>query len=439
MRILLINSPFSKGYYRLGSSMPPLGLAYIAAVLRQGKHSVKMVDMGVSTERLPSRFHDFDLVGISSDTPRHNASIRIAQRVKEQKVPVVIGGPHVTFMDEEALRSGAVDYVVRGEGEYVMLNLVEHLSSGGNVKDVAGISYLKNGDVIRNPDPPLIADLDTLPLPARELLPMRYYSVELSGRRATSIITSRGCPFNCSFCSSSELFGRKWRMREPEAIVDEVKEVKKRYNITAILFMDDNFTLDPDRTIRICELMNHHDLNIKWWCFSRVDTIVRHEEMVQSMADAGAQEVFIGVESPNQEVLDGYKKGITPDMSYRAIHILRKYGIRSMASFIIGNLHETKEMIKETIKFAKKLSPNKAQFSILTPYPGTRLFNDVKSNLLTHNWDFYDGIHAVIKTTLTKPKDLEKLLKEAYLSFYLRPIQLFLNRMLLLRDLPKTR
>jgi len=426
MRILLINSPFSRGYY---SSMPPLGLAYIASVLRQGGHLVKMVDMNVSAERLPSRFDNFDLVGISSDTPRHNISIQIAKKAKEQKTPVIMGGPHVTFMDEESLKSGAVDYVVRGEGEYSMLNLVEHLSSGDDVKDVAGISYLKSGDVVRNPNHQLIADLDILPLPARELLPMNKYTVKLGGWRATSVITSRGCPFNCSFCSSSELFGLRWRAREPEAIVDEVEQIKEQYNIDAILFMDDNFTLNPNRTIRICELMNHRNLNIRWWFFSRVDTIVNREDMVQSMADAGALTAFVGVESPNQDVLNGYKKGITADISYRAIQILRKYKIRSVAGFIIGGLNETREMIKDTIKFAIKLNPDIAQFSILTPYPGTRLFNDVKSELLTRNWDLYDGLHALIKITRTKPKDLEKLLKEAYLRFYLRLTRFLSNPM----------
>ena len=399
MRILLINSPFSRGYY---SSMPPLGLAYIASVLRQGGHSVKIVDMNVSAERLPSRFDNFDLVGISSDTPRHNISIQIAKKAKEQKTPVIMGGPHVTFMDEESLKSGAVDYVVRGEGEYSMLNLVEHLSSGDDVKDVAGISYLKSGDVVRNPNHQLIADLDILPLPARELLPMNKYTVKLGGWRATSVITSRGCPFNCSFCSSSELFGLRWRAREPEAIVDEVEQIKEQYNIDAILFMDDNFTLNPNRTIRICELMNHRNLNIRWWFFSRVDTIVNREDMVQSMADAGALTAFVGVESPNQDVLNDYKKGITADISYRAIQILRKYKIRSVAGFIIGGLNETREMIKDTIKFAIKWNPDIAQFSILTPYPGTRLFESVKGNLLTHNWAFHNVLHEYPKFPLRR-------------------------------------
>lgn len=425
MRILLINAPFLRGYYGLGSSMPPLGLAYVAAVLRKSGHKVNMVDMNASPRGLPSRFDDFDLVGISSDTPRHNVSIQIAKRAKGQKVKVVMGGPHVTFMDEETLKSGAVDYVVRGEGEESMLNLVERLSSGGDVEDVAGISYLKDGEIARNPNQPLIADLDTIPMPARSLLPMGRYSIKLSGSKATSIITSRGCPFNCSFCSSSELFGLRWRAREPEAIVDEVEEIKKRYNINAIYFMDDNFTLNPKRTIRTCELMNRRNLNIKWWCLSRVDTIVKREEMVQSMADAGAQIVFVGVESPNQEVLDSYKKGITADIAYRAIRILRKYKIRSMAGFIIGNLNETKEMIKRTIKFAKNLNPDIAQFSILTPYPGTLLFENVKDKLLTRNWNLYDGLHALIKTTQTKSKELEELMKRAHFEFYWRPTKLF--------------
>lgn len=172
------------------------------------------------------------------------------------------------------------------------------------------------------------------------------------------------------------------------------------------------------RTIRICELIMKKNLNISWWCFSRVNTIVEREDMIKAMTDSGCMMVFIGVESPNQAVLDSYNKNITPDLSVQAIRMLHKYNIKAMASFIIGELNETEDMIYETINFSKKIHPEVAQFTILTPYPGTRLFNKVKDLIVTQDWSLYDGLHAVIKTFNFQPKELENLLKKAYFSFY---------------------
>ncbi len=418
MRILLINPPYFAGYQKLTLDLPPLGLAYIASLLRQSGHDVRIADMTLGLNELPSRFDDFDLVGISSDTPRHNQAIQLAERVKLYDRPVIMGGPHVSFLPEESLKTGFVDYVVKGEGEYIIKELVDYLAEGADVKDVPGISYVIDGEIIHNTNQPGLIDVNHLPLPARDLLKMDSYNALLGNTKGTSIIGSRGCPFNCSFCASSQLFGLKWRPREPEDIVDEIEEVKKRYGINGFFFMDDNHTLQPDRTIRICELIMKKKLNISWWCFSRVNTIVEREDMMQAMADSGCMMVFIGVESPNQAVLDSYNKNITPDLSVQAIKMLHKYNIKAMASFIIGELNETEDMIYETINFSKKIHPEVAQFSILTPYPGTRLFNKVKDLIVTQDWSLYDGLHAVIKTSNLQPKELENLLKKAYFSFY---------------------
>lgn len=424
MRILLISTPFLGGYKELTLDMPSLGPAYIASVLRKYKHEVIIIDMNVDYYHLPSKFDDFDLVGLSSDTPRHNLAMQLAKKIKQYNVPIVIGGPHVSFMIEETLKTGLIDYIIRGEGEYSMLSLVQHLAHKADISDVPGISYLKDGQVVHNQNQPIISEVDDLPFPARDLLPMEKYSSQLEKRKATSVIGSRGCPFNCSFCASSELFGLRWRAREPEAIVDEIQEIKKRHDIHAIFFIDDNFTLDPDRTIKICELIKRRDLDIKWWCFSRVDTIVKREDMVQAMAEAGAKMTFLGVETPNPEILENYHKKIDADMSIKAISILQKYKIKTMASFIIGELHENKEMIKNTIQFACKLQPKVAQFSILTPYPGTQLYQQVIDRILTKNWNLYDGLHSVMKTYHIDPEEIEKLLRKAYKSFYLQPKKL---------------
>ncbi|MFO8031579.1 MAG: radical SAM protein [Desulfohalobiaceae bacterium] len=256
---------------------------------------------------------------------------------------------------------------------------------------------------------------------------MQEYKTHLGQKRATSIISSRGCPFNCSFCASSQLFGLKWRPRSPESVVEEVQEVQKRYQVANTLFMDDNFALDPKRTIKICELMQKKGLDLNWLCTSRVNTIVENEDMVQSMSDAGARMVFLGIESTDPEVLKNYNKGISPDLAVQALKLLNKYKIKTMASFIIGNTKENKKMIKNTIKFASKLKPELAQFSILTPYPGTQLFHKVKDRIITWNWSLYDGLHATIRTDQVKPEKLEQLLKWAYVSFYLHPRKILAN------------
>lgn len=424
MDVLLIHPPFLEGYSKARIDLPPMGVAYLASALRRDGHTVRIADLNVDSQALVSRAGEFDLVGISGDTPRHGMALDIAARVREQGVPVAMGGPHVSFRVEENLRSGPVDYVIRGEGEESFCSLVRDLAEGGDGVGVPGISCRANGEVVHNPKTDFL-DVDSIPLPARDLLPMSSYRVNVGDRLATTVIASRGCPFNCSFCSSSELFGLRWRPREPEAVVDEVEFLHRSYGYRGVLFMDDNFTLDPDRTIRICELMAKRDMDVSWWCFSRMTTVNQREDMVQSMAEAGARQVFMGVESPHKEVLEHYGKKATSDDAEKAVRILRKYGLRIYGSLIIGDPQENRAMIRETIRYAKALKPDLAQFAILTPYPGTRLYQELSSRLLDRDWSYYDGLHAVIRYDHLSPEEVEKFLKKAYLSFYLRPKQLY--------------
>lgn len=421
MRILLINTPFHSAYKKFTQEFPPLGIAYIAGMLRKSGHDVHLLDLNASDTGEDPGFRRFDLIGISADTPRHDKALALAAQAREHQVPVALGGPHVSFLPEESLKSGYVDYVVRGEGEYPMLYLAEFLAGERSLEDVPAVSYLLEGEAVHNPDQCIAKDIDSLPFPARDLLPMDKYRTHLNKKRATSMISSRGCPFNCSFCASSQLFGARWRAREPEAIVDEIEHVQQRYQVSNILFVDDNFTLDPQRTVRISELICKKDLNIQWLCFSRVNTIVENEDMVQGMAESGVRMMFLGVESPDPRVLESYNKKITAETSFRALEILKKYSIDALASFIIGNLNEDSRMIKNTIRFANKLNPKTAQFSILTPYPGTRLYNEVKDRILTFDWSRYDGMHATIKPDRVRAEELERLIKKAYVSFYLHP------------------
>lgn len=431
MKILLINPPSRGIYYRLGLTFPPLGLGYLAAVLRRRGHQVDILDLNVERTIAQSLdkfdWRDWDLVGISGDTSRHPVLLTIARLAKAAGKIVVAGGYHVTFLGEDALREGAVDYVVRGEGEVPFGQLVECLEAKGDVSQVPGISFIRDGRVVCTPDPPPIIDLDSIPWPAREALPMKKYRrAKLNGRLITTMVTSRGCPHGCTFCSSSRFAGRRWRARSVAGMVDEMEHIVSTYDYGALAFMDDNFTLSPRRVLAVCEEIIRRGLDIYWWCFSRVDVLVKKEAMIEKMAQAGARMVFLGIESVSQAVLDSYRKGITADMARRAVELLKKYGIRVWASFIIGDLADTKETIRETVKYACSLEPDIAEFSILTPFPGTQLFEEARKRglIATYDWSRFDGAHATMETPHLTRRQIAREAIRAYLRFYLRPSRL---------------
>ncbi|MBC7320453.1 cobalamin B12-binding domain-containing protein [bacterium] len=425
MKILLVNPPMASYYHRLGLKYPPLGVGYIAGILQREGYKVKVVDLNVETIKISSiPYQDFDVVGISTDTTRYPLAINIAKYAKAKGCKVIIGGPHTTFLDREALETGCIDYVVRGEGEYIILDLIRALEGKKDIRDVKGVSYVKEGEFIRNPNAELIKDLDALPFPARNLLPMNRYTAKLEGTYATSLVTSRGCPFNCSFCSASAFSGIEWRSRSVKNILEELNILYKKYGFKAIAFFDDNFTLNPNRVTELCEEILKLGWKFKWWAFSRVEGILNNPKMVELMAKAGNYMVFIGFESANQDVLDSFKKKLVVEKAREAINILRKNKIKVMGSFIIGAMEETKEMIQKTIDYAKRLDPDIAQFSILTPYPGTALFEEVKSRLINKNWLLYDGGHNVFRLEHLTPKEVRWLIAKAYISFYSRPKRL---------------
>jgi anaerobic magnesium-protoporphyrin IX monomethyl ester cyclase len=428
MKVLLVNPPMGFSYYSLGMRRPPLGLAYLASVLRD-HHQVRIIDFNVERQDWNNYpYSEFDIVGISVDTARYLLSLRIAKLAKNQGAIVVMGGLHVSFLDKDALEGGVVDYVVRNEGEYSFLSLVKFLSKEIPFEEVRGVSYSTDGDFSRTPDAPFIHDLDSLPFPARELLPLKLYREKRNGRLVTTLITSRGCPFNCGFCSSSQFFGVRWRARSVENIFEEMALLHKEYHYRALQFVDDNFTLNPGRAIKLSEKIIGQGWDLIWGAWSRVDTIVNNPGMVRMMAKAGLKWTFVGFESGSQNVLNGYgKKALIQDAA-KAMEILKENDVRVTGSFILGALNETKDMMRETITFAKWLNPRTAQFSILTPYPGTKLYERTRNRLLTKNWEMYTGIHPTIKLDHVSPKELRGLLIMAYFSFYGRLGKIVENR-----------
>jgi len=427
MRILLVSPPAGISYASIGISRPPLGLAYIAAVARND-HDVRIVDFNVEQKNWKNYpYGAFDVVGISVDTSRYHVSLKIAERAKLQGATVVMGGPHVSFMDAQALGNGAVDYVVRNEGEYSFLSLVDYLSGRRPFGEVHGVSRSVNGTCTRTPDAPFIQDLDSMPFPARDLLPLGRYREKMNGRPTTTLVTSRGCPFNCHFCSSSQFFGVRWRARSTENVLEEMELLYRAHQYRALSFVEDNFTFSPARAVAISEKIIAKGWDLKWGAWSRVDTIVKHPDMVRTMAKAGFSWTFVGFESGSQEVLDEYGKKAVVEDALRAMKILKQNGVGVTGSFILGAPAETKSMMKETVRFAKALNPRRVQFTILTPFPGTKLYEAMRNRLLTKDWRRYTGTHPTIRLDHLSSSEMQRQLVAAYFSFYARVKQAFSN------------
>jgi len=295
-----------------------------------------------------------------------------------------------------------------------------------------GITYREKDHIRSSLARPFISNLDSLPFPAFHLLPItKYRPHPPHGRQLPSIpiVTSRGCPYRCIYCSKS-VFGGKYRASSPTYIADEIEYLMDKFNVREITFYDDVFTLNKKRVIAICEELERRRIEIPWTCETRVNLV--NEELVEKMKKAGCYMIAYGVESGTQEILDNLKKDITLEQATRAFELTHKIGIQTIAYFMIGSPGETAETIEETIKFAKKLDPDFVQFSITTPFPGTELCDlAVKEGMASKDWDdyIYAGLRlsnypAFVTSTLNK-EDLKKWDIRAYRSFYLRFHYLF--------------
>lgn len=420
MNVLLVNPPSISVYATFGLSLPPLGLLYVAASLERAGHRVVVRDLAaLGGEVTDADFRGADVVGISSDTTRIGRAMGLARRAARFGRPVVMGGPHPQFMPGEILTSGRVAAIVRGEGELVMPDLLHALESSGERAEVRGIIYRDGSRIVSTPDAEPV-DVEALPLPARHLVDLHRYGASMAGRPITPVVTSRGCPGACHFCSSSGFFGRGWRSRSPDAVLAELDEIHNRYGFRAVAFMDDNFTLAPERVERIADGILARGYDLKWWNFSRVDTIVRNPGMVAKMAAAGSTTVYLGIESGSDDTLNSLGKNTRSADVVRAVEILRQNNIESYGSYIIGNLNETAADVERTIDLAVALDTNIAQFSILTPYPGTALYEQIKGRIFCKRWKFYDGLHLVFRHPRINRHHLQCLLIKAFVRFYRR-------------------
>lgn len=431
MKVLFVNPPQTASKYKfMGVIAPPLGIAYMAGVLQENNIDVEILDASaedmdfkdVEKELLKRKP---DLVALTALTPTIGRALETAQVVKETLPDsiVVMGGYHPTFNFIETLEDENVDIVIRGEGEYIMLNLVQALENQSSLHDVKGIVFEdKNSkEIVVNPEAPLIQDLDELPFPALNLLPMKKYRLLDMDTHMTTMITTRGCPMQCSFCSSAAMHGKKIRERSVENIVDEIEYLNTNYDIDTIAFMDDTFTLKKRKVMAICDEILKRNIEIMWGCTSRVDTL--DEKLLKKMKEAGCITIFIGVESADQQQLDNMCKNTTIAKIENAFKIAHKLKIRTIASVALGMPGDTKEIMNKTVKFVHKLKPNYTIYSLATPYPGTRFYKEAfeKNLIKIKDWSKYTLITPILETIDCSLNDMRKIQAKAFMKFYLRP------------------
>ncbi len=413
MRVLLVAPPF---YRLLGSHYNGLhlGIAYIAAVLKEHGHFVKIynADYGGSAEyanqrqlfehypsykailndtahpiwgEIKENISDFapDLIGITMLTANYRAAKIVAKVVKSlnDDVKVVVGGTHPTLDPEGTLTGGEFDYAVRGEGEFTLLELADNREKEG----IKGLSFKRGNRIIHNESRPFIKDLDTLPYPCRDSFLNDTEYLDFG-----QLITGRGCPFSCAYCASQQLWGRTVRFRSVSNVIRELEYLRTNYNPPVIHFADDTFTLNKQRAKEICQQIVNRRLDIKWVCDTRADCL--DKELVALMKKAGCIRVKIGAESGSDRILRAMCKGVTTEQIRQAVGLIKEAGLPLTVYLMIGYPQETNEDLQQTIDFARELAADYYSLSVLAPYYGTEVWNNLEKSgkrMDKEHWEYF--------------------------------------------------
>jgi len=439
MRVCLINPPrIQPKVWGKPNVVPPIGLAYVAGVLEKD-HDVCIIDaptegrmnlqevngttyrVGLSNEEIAGRVERWSADVVVIEIPFSGwakAAFEVASAVKgvDDSIVTVLEGLHPSARPEDCLANSDVDFVVIGEPENTVFELVDALEKDArDFKGIRGIGFVKEGVPVFTSPRPLIEDLDSLPFPARHLLPMaQYFAVvkenPLRGEVSkpwTLVVTSRGCPYDCVFCTHHVVWGRKWRGRSPENVVDELEKVIVAYGVKQIDFLDDNMTLDRERMEKICDLIVERGLRFEWFTPNGVRADTLDEKLLRKMKRSGCKKIRVAPESGVQRVVDEIiGKNLDLKSVERAVVLCKKVGIKVGCFFVIGLIGETKEDIKETINFAYKLRQLGAEsfiFSIATPVYGTRLYEEAKRGGFLREC-FSDDALAAVEPLIETPE-----------------------------------
>lgn len=437
MKTILLIRPDLPKDYPMGKLPPflPLGLGFLAGVLKRAGYHIEIIDNYLYCKKPDELIEDVrsikpDLIGISVTIATTSTAANIVSALEEENIPVVIGGPQVTVDPPGTLKRLNAEIGVVGEGENTILELCQILSETGSLsfvhlKEVNGLVLKdnKNGEYYLTPNRQFMKELDKLPFVPLTLFPYQKYqqtTPELKASPLGWMSTSRGCPWNCSFCSNILVWGRHYRYMGPKRVVDEMEYLANDFGVRAINFREDNFTVNRKRVLEACSLIKERNLQIEWMCESRVDIV--DEELLNSMKEAGCSTIYFGVESGTQRVLDILRKDITLEETVRALDLCKKIGIRTQAAIMLGLPQQTLKENYESVDFIRKLDPDIVNFNVFTGFPGTDLYDYiVQHDLIYKKWE---EIILPNSEVLTWPEKL-KLKQKVELLYNISPRVLF--------------
>ena len=453
MHVLIINPPWpGKGFgtrsqnriikHRSDKFLQyPIFLAYSASQLKAAGHNVSYIDsviqdLNMEQTLLKAKEAEPEVIFMETTTPSIEADYESLMALKDATgAKIMVGGPHATYFNKTVLEEcQAIDVVIRHEFDTKIAGVVSNLD---NLKRVNGITYRDDGKIVDNGDGEMCEDLDSIPFPDRDTIPWQWYLEAWYSRKPfMNMMTSRGCPYHCSFCLwPQSMYGHKQRFRSLDNVLSEIHYLIERYGLREINIDDGTFTTKKHRVIEFCQRIRKDQLRLIWTCNGRVDNL--DDEMLREMKLAGCKMIRLGVESGSQKVLEKIKKGLTLGQIEEGFRLVKKHGIQALGGFMFGFPFDTRETIEETIKFAKKISPDQAQFSINMCYPGTSLYEYARDNdlLLAKSFKEYDMTYGpVVKTIDMERGDLDLILARAYREFYFRP-KFILQTILHMKDI----
>ncbi len=415
------------------AASPPLGILYIATFLRNKGIEVSVLDQaaaGYTTKEVIRwvKKENPDVLGFSTLISSGRNAALLAEEVKKENpnLTVVFGNYYATFNAERILkRYPSVDIIVRGEGECTSLELVECLKHGEDLKQVLGITFRKKNRPVSTSNRPLIDNVDSLPFPERDLLDEEYHSttagINVAPKRFSSFISSRGCVFRCRFCGCRKFAQNRWRPRSVENILEELRLLASQ-GYKQFLFVDDNFTLDQKRVIELCQNIKKEKLDIEWICEGRVDGSPLH--MLRELVNAGCRMFYLGIESASQKVLDYYDKQTNPQQARVAVRNARKAGVDVIVgSFIVGAPLETRQEIKQTLKFAEELKVDVPQFNVLSAFAGTDIWDELRTKWSLDEEKYWESGVMVpeVCSDAVPLEEITRMIHHHFRHFLLRP------------------
>lgn len=445
MKIILIIPP-SYANTNIRGLLPSLGITYIAAVLEKAGHTVKLIDSQINSYTFSDILRitkDFgpSLLGFSFTTPQADISFRLIRYLREhfENKVFVAGGAHVTCFPDEAIRENeAIDVVIPGEGEYILLETIKHLEEDKSLKEVKGIYFRDKGEIIKNADSDTIVNLETLPFPARHLLPLTLYSPEVFESKvfpSTSIIASRGCTYaQCTFCYRSGKLKRPYRCQSPKKTIEEIKSLIDNYGMRELIFYDDDLFSNHRWVNEFCDLLAKEGIKIFWSIRARANAV--SYDLLSKAKDHGCFSIEVGFESGNQKLLDKIRKGISLEQGRRLADWIHKLGLELVGTFMLALPGETLREAQQTIDFAIELDCSYAAFIPTHPFLGTELYEQCirEGKILKPVYDeIMQGTRFIPKVSYVPDgykdeKEISDVIKMAYQRFYLRPKYIY-NRL----------